>query len=82
MTGVQTCALPIYVLATQKYTLTYTVDGEVYHTESIALNTAIPTIEAPIKEGHTFNGWSELPAKMPAHNVTVENCDFTGIDGA
>ena len=60
------------VLATQKYTLTYTVDGEVYHTESIALNAAIPTIEAPIKEGHTFNGWSELPTKMPAHDVTVE----------
>ena len=60
------------VLATQKYTLTYTVDGEVYHTESIALNAAIPTIEDPIKEGHTFNGWSELPAKMPAHDMTVE----------
>lgn len=60
------------VLAVQKYTLTYTVDGEIYHTESIALNAAIPTIETPTKEGHTFNGWSELPTKMPAHDVTVE----------
>ena len=25
----------------------------------------------PIKEGYTFSGWSEIPEKMPAHDVTV-----------
>ncbi len=60
------------VLAAQKYTLTYTVDGKVFHTESIALNAAIPTIETPTKEGYTFSAWSELPATMPANDVTVE----------
>ena len=60
------------VLAAQKYTLTYTVDGKVFHTESIALNAAIPTIETPTKEGYTFSGWSELPTRMPANDVTVE----------
>ena len=26
---------------------------------------------APEKEGYTFSGWSEIPAKMPAKDVTV-----------
>ena len=57
--------------AVNSYTLTYLVDGETYKTETLAYGTAITPEPAPTKEGHTFSGWSEIPATMPAHDVTV-----------
>ena len=53
------------------YQLTYKVDGEVYKTSTVAYGTTITPEAAPTKEGHTFSGWSEIPDKMPAHDVTV-----------
>ena len=55
----------------QSYTLTYLVDGEVYKTYSIKYRSAITPEPAPIKEGYTFSGWSDIPETMPAHDVTV-----------
>ena len=53
------------------YTLTYYVDGEVYKTVEYEYGeTIIPEAE-PTKEGYTFSGWSEIPATMPANDVTV-----------
>ena len=60
------------------YTVTYLVDGEVYATETVAYGSEITSIEAPIKEGHTFSGWSEAPATMPAEDITIEG-SFTVI---
>ena len=60
------------VLKVQKYQLTYLIDGEVYQTDSVSLNAAIVSPEVPIKEGYTFSGWSEIPATMPAQDVTIE----------
>lgn len=60
------------VLKVQKYQLTYLIDGEVYQTDSVSLNAAIVSPEVPIKEGYTFSGWSEIPATMPAQDITVE----------
>ena len=54
------------------YTLTYKVDGAVYKTETVAYGATITTIAAPTKEGHTFSGWSEIPATMPANDVVIE----------
>lgn len=54
-----------------EHTLTYTVDGEVYITYSIEEGETIIPEPAPIKEGYTFSGWSEIPETMPAHDVTV-----------
>ena len=54
-----------------EYTITYYVDGEVYHQETLTRGTAIVPIEAPEKEGHTFSGWSEVPATMPAEDITI-----------
>ena len=54
-----------------KYTLTFMVDGEVYHTESLAHKAEVTIPEVPTKEGHTFSGWSEVPETMPAEDVTV-----------
>ena len=53
------------------YTITYIVDGEVYKSFSVAYGANIEPLEEPVKEGHTFSGWSEIPATMPAHDVTV-----------
>ena len=53
------------------YTLTYMVDGEVYKTVSYYAGDAITPEAEPTKDGYTFSGWSEIPAKMPAHDVEV-----------
>ena len=53
------------------YKLVYKVDGEVYKTTEVTYATAITPEAVPTKEGHTFNGWSEIPATMPAHDVEV-----------
>lgn len=54
-----------------KYTLTYMVDGEVYKTYEIQYGTGITPETYPTKEGYSFFGWSEIPEKMPANDVTV-----------
>lgn len=56
---------PIYV------TLTYKVDNKVVNTLTIKSGTPIVLMEEPTKEGYTFSGWSEIPATMPAADVTI-----------
>ena len=53
------------------YKLIYVVDGETYKTISYDYGATITPEPAPTKEGYTFRGWSEIPATMPAHDVTV-----------
>ena len=53
------------------YALTYVVDGEVYATDSIEYGAAITPIAEPVKEGYTFSGWKDVPATMPASDVTI-----------
>ena len=53
------------------YTLTYMVDGVEYKTASVKYGSSITAEAAPTKEGYTFSGWSDIPATMPAHDVTV-----------
>lgn len=64
-----------YIDATEavvnEYTLTYTVDGEVYKTADLVAGATITPEEAPSKEGYTFSGWSEIPATMPAEDLTI-----------
>ena len=59
------------VVEVEKYTLNFMVDGEMYHTERLAHKSTIVIPEMPVKEGYTFNGWSEMPATMPAEDVTI-----------
>ena len=54
-----------------KYKLTYTVDGEEYKSYEVEYGASITPEPTPTKEGYTFSGWSEIPATMPAHDVTV-----------
>ncbi len=53
------------------YSLTYLVDGETYKTSTVEYGTVLTAEENPIREGYTFSGWSEIPATMPAKDVTV-----------
>ena len=53
------------------YIITYIVDGEVYETVTVACDAVIEPIEAPEKDGYTFNAWEGLPETMPAGNVEV-----------
>ena len=54
------------------YTVTYLVDGEVYATKAVEYGAKIPVVDTPVLEGYTFSGWSEIPATMPAEDITVE----------
>ncbi len=54
-----------------QYNIIYIVDGEIYKTVSYDSGASITSEPAPEKEGYTFSGWSEIPATMPAHDVTV-----------
>jgi hypothetical protein len=53
------------------YKLTYKVDGLEYRSYDIEYGASITPEAAPTKDGYTFSGWSEIPEKMPAHDVTV-----------
>ena len=60
------------IFVPNSYTLKYIVDGVEYKTQTLEFGKAITPEEYPTKEGYTFNGWSEIPETMPAHDVTIE----------
>lgn len=53
------------------FKLIYMVDNEVYKTYTLAYDEVITPEPDPTKEGYTFSGWSEIPERMPAKDVTV-----------
>jgi len=64
----------VTVIATftaNKYKLIYKVDGEIYKSYDVEYGASLNTEAEPIKEGYTFSGWSWIPSKMPAEDVTV-----------
>lgn len=54
-----------------RYVITYYLDGDIYQIDTIQYGDAIVSAPDPIKEGYTFSGWSEIPATMPANDITV-----------
>ena len=54
------------------YSLTWMLDGEVYRIDTLAYGTEITAPAVEERAGYTFSGWSELPATMPAENITAE----------
>ena len=54
------------------YTITYTVDNEIFATDSVVYGNEIVLREEPAKEGYTFSGWSEAPQTMPAKDIVIE----------
>lgn len=57
--------------ALNKYAVKYTVDGLLQHTDSVTFTSPITAWTVPTKEGYTFSGWSNIPATMPAKDVTI-----------
>ena len=53
------------------YYVIYIVDGEEYLREQFEYGAEITLTAEPEKTGYTFSGWSEVPATMPAEDVTV-----------
>lgn len=64
------------VLEIDHFALTYSVDGEIYHRDTLAYKESIVLPEEPTKVGHTFNVWDGLPETMPAQDLTI-NASFT-----
>ncbi len=51
------------------YTVVFRIDQEVFQSVELAYGDEIIAPEAPDMEGHTFSGWGEVPATMPAHDL-------------
>lgn len=54
-----------------KYKLIYCVDGVQYRSYDIEYGASITPEPVPSKDGYSFSGWSDIPANMPAYDVTV-----------
>lgn len=54
-----------------QYKLIYMLDGVLYKELNLDAGAAVTPEPAPVKEGYTFSGWSEIPPTMPAHDVTI-----------
>ena len=74
------------VWSVNTYTITYTVNGEAYSTQTYEYGAAIITPAYDVPEGYTFSGWS-VPETMPAEDLVVDaTCtinvyEVTLIDG-
>ncbi|MDE7350512.1 MAG: InlB B-repeat-containing protein [Muribaculaceae bacterium] len=54
------------------YTITYDIDGEVFLTDMLPYGSQIIVPEnVPEKDGHSFQGWGNVPDTMPANDITV-----------
>ena len=60
------------------YLVSYVVDGVVYHTDSVAYGSTIVVPNSPVKEGYSFNGWTNVPKTMPAKDIIIEGT-FTNM---
>jgi uncharacterized repeat protein (TIGR02543 family) len=54
-----------------KYKLTYYVDGIEYKSYNIEYGASVTPEAEPTKQYYTFSGWSWIPTKMPAEDVTI-----------
>lgn len=64
------------LFAEYRYIITFLVEGEVIKTDTLAYGASVCVPGEPVKEGHTFSGWGEVPELMPASCITI-NGAFT-----
>ena len=53
------------------YKAVFKIGETVVDTKTIVFGDAVTAPEAPAKEGHTFAGWQDVPATMPARDIEV-----------
>ena len=53
------------------YKAVFKIGDDVIDTKTIVFGDAVTAPEAPVKEGHTFAGWQDVPATMPARDIEV-----------
>ena len=58
------------------YTVTFTVDGEVYHTATVTAGSNVQFPENPAKEGYKFTGWELDGADVSTDTVISGNVTF------
>ena len=54
------------------YKLAFMIGDEVIESKEVEFGAEIVAPEAPEKEGYTLEGWGEVPATMPAEDLTLE----------
>ncbi len=54
-----------------KYTITYVVDNQTYKVEEYEYGATVVPLAEPTEVGHTFSGWGDIPATMPAFDMTI-----------
>ncbi|MDE6511219.1 MAG: InlB B-repeat-containing protein, partial [Muribaculaceae bacterium] len=52
------------------YKIVYTVENEAYGTQEYEYGAKIEALAEPTQEGHSFSGWGDVPATMPAHDLS------------
>ena len=53
------------------YVATFVIDGQTIAEKPILYSAAVEAPAVPAKEGHTFDGWKDVPATMPGKNITI-----------
>ena len=56
----------------KRYKVTFKVDGEVHHVDSVILGSNLEHLKMPEKEGYTYNITNEIPIFMPKYDITIE----------
>lgn len=59
------------VFEVNSYIITYYLDGEVYTTQEVNYGEPISTPEVESSDELLFNGWQDVPATMPAHDISI-----------
>ena len=54
------------------YRLTYRVDGKVCFAEMHAKGDRLRSLFVPSKEAHRFEGWKDIPERMPAEDLVID----------
>jgi hypothetical protein len=53
------------------FRLTLIAEGRTIASESVACDSPMPDIPAPVRHGYTFSGWDGLPPTMPPYDLTL-----------
>jgi hypothetical protein len=73
---VENGSVTVVAPAIETHTITYTVNGEEYATQTYEVGAVVTAPEYEVPEGYTFSGW-DIPTVMPACDLTL-NASLTG----